>query len=43
MTLTILYFLRPIKKMKSLKEVKEQVDKDMAKAIALISQEKISQ
>ena len=43
MTLTILYFLRPIRKMKNLEEVKDQVDKDMEKAIALISQAKISQ
>ena len=43
MTLTILYFLRPIRKMKNLEEVKDQVNKDMEKAIALISQAKISQ
>lgn len=37
MTLCIMYFLRPIRKMNSLEDVRNQVKKDMKKAISLLS------
>ena len=36
MTLTVMYFLRPIRRMESLKEVRDQVQKDKEKAKELL-------